>query len=88
MNIGIDFVIGDSVDMAEAVERGWVKCYRVERVPRNKEQEEIEMEQAEQQHSAGPKQQEIERDFLVSGVRDPKTGKVLSLQVGLLNTTH
>ncbi len=69
--------------MAEAVERGWVKCYKVERVPRKKEEEEeIEMEEVEQQHSAaGPQQQEIERDFLVSGVRDPKTGKVLSLQV-------
>ncbi len=76
--------------MAEAVERGWVKCYKVERVPRKKEEEEeeerIEMEEVEQQHSAaGPQQQEIERDFLVSGVRDPKTGKVLSLQVNFWN---
>ena len=67
----INPLTGDSIDINDAIERGWVKCYKIERVPRTKQ---VPVEDEE------PEDKVLERDFIISGVTDPRTGRVLSLQ--------
>ncbi len=66
----INPLTGDSIDISDAIERGFIKCFKIERVPRKRTIVEEEEEEEEI----------IERDFVISGVTDPRTGKVLSLQ--------
>ncbi len=65
----INPLTGDSIDINDAIERGFIKCFKIERIPRRK----IIIEEE-------PKEKVLERDFVISGVTDPRTGKVLSLQ--------
>lgn len=62
---------GDSIDINDAIDRGFIKCFKIDRVPRTKV---IEEEVEEEEETI------LERDFVISGVTDPRTGRVFSLQ--------
>ena len=76
----INPLTGDSISLQDAVERGFLDVETMERNPREDMIDGVPFKGYKDMNMNGPQSALLNNDLIVCGVRDPKTGKELTLE--------